>query len=49
MTKAYWPERLEVVDQLPKTASGKIQKFTLRQRLAPAAPAEDRASESSLR
>jgi cyclohexanecarboxylate-CoA ligase len=49
MTRAYWPERLEVVDQLPKTASGKIQKFTLRQRLAPAAPAEDRASESSLR
>jgi len=27
------PERLEVVDELPRTASGKVQKFQLRQRL----------------
>lgn len=27
------PERLEVVDALPRTASGKVQKFQLRQRL----------------
>lgn len=33
MTKTYWPERLEIVAQLPKTASGKIQKFLLRDAL----------------
>ncbi|MFN0090791.1 MAG: AMP-binding protein [Acidimicrobiales bacterium] len=30
--KQYWPERLELVDEMPKTPSGKIQKFQLRQR-----------------
>jgi cyclohexanecarboxylate-CoA ligase len=34
MAKQYWPERIEVLDALPKTPSGKIQKFLLRQRLA---------------
>jgi non-ribosomal peptide synthetase component E (peptide arylation enzyme) len=29
--KHYWPERLEVVAELPKTASGKIQKYLLRE------------------
>jgi len=29
----YWPERLEVRDALPSTASGKIQKFALRKML----------------
>jgi cyclohexanecarboxylate-CoA ligase/acyl-CoA synthetase len=29
-----WPERLELVDVLPTTASGKVQKFILEQRLA---------------
>jgi len=33
MAKSFWPERLEIVDELPKTPSGKIQKFVLRQRL----------------
>jgi cyclohexanecarboxylate-CoA ligase len=28
------PERLEVVDELPKTASGKVQKFLLRDHIA---------------
>ena len=28
-----WPERLEVVPELPMTASGKVQKFQLEQRL----------------
>jgi cyclohexanecarboxylate-CoA ligase len=32
MAKVYWPERVELVDALPKTPSGKIQKFLLRQR-----------------
>jgi cyclohexanecarboxylate-CoA ligase len=30
VTKTYWPERLEVVSELPRTPSGKIQKFILR-------------------
>ena len=30
VSKTYWPERLEVVDTLPRTPSGKIQKFILR-------------------
>lgn len=31
MSKQYWPERLEISDELPRTASGKIQKFRLRE------------------
>ena len=30
--RTYWPERLEIVPELPRTASGKIQKFELRER-----------------
>jgi 3-phosphoshikimate 1-carboxyvinyltransferase len=30
VSKTYWPERLEMVDSLPRTPSGKIQKFVLR-------------------
>jgi cyclohexanecarboxylate-CoA ligase len=30
VSKHYWPERLQVVDSLPRTPSGKIQKFVLR-------------------
>ena len=30
VAKPYWPERLVVMDDLPKTPSGKIQKFHLR-------------------
>ena len=30
VTKTYWPERLELVAELPRTPSGKIQKFVLR-------------------
>jgi 3-phosphoshikimate 1-carboxyvinyltransferase len=32
VTKTYWPERLELVSELPRTPSGKIQKFVLRER-----------------
>lgn len=35
-----WPERLELVTELPMTASGKIQKFVLEQRLAGEAAAD---------
>ena len=31
MAKQFWPERLEVVDALPRTPSGKVQKFQLRE------------------
>ena len=34
MTKQFWPERLELLDEMPRTASGKIQKFQLRERFA---------------
>jgi cyclohexanecarboxylate-CoA ligase len=30
VTKQFWPERLEILETLPRTPSGKIQKFTLR-------------------
>ena len=33
VAKNYWPERLEVMAAFPRTASGKIQKFRLRDRL----------------
>ncbi len=32
MAKQFWPERLELVDEMPRTASGKIQKYVLRER-----------------
>ena len=32
MARQYWPERLEVIDEMPRTPSGKIQKFVLRDR-----------------
>ncbi len=31
MAKQFWPERVEVVADLPRTASGKIQKFKLKE------------------
>jgi len=32
LAKSYWPERLEIIDGMPRTATGKIQKFLLRER-----------------
>ena len=32
VAKQYWPEHVEVVDDLPKTPAGKVQKFQLRER-----------------
>lgn len=32
--KQYWPEALELIDVMPRTASGKIQKFTLKDQAA---------------
>jgi len=36
LARQKWPEELHVVDEYPRTASGKIQKFVLRQRVAAA-------------
>lgn len=33
MAKQYWPERVELLPALPRTPSGKIQKFALRDRM----------------
>jgi acyl-CoA synthetase (AMP-forming)/AMP-acid ligase II len=33
LTRQKWPEEIRVVDELPRTPSGKIQKFVLRRRL----------------
>ncbi|WP_433632160.1 hypothetical protein [Nocardia sp. CA-120079] len=32
-TRQKTPERLVIVDQLPRTAAGKVQKFVLRERM----------------
>jgi cyclohexanecarboxylate-CoA ligase len=37
VAKQYWPERVEVVAALPRTPSGKVQKFKLREMAAGAA------------
>ena len=42
MAKQYWPERLEVIDEMPRTPSGKIQKFVLRDRAQNFAVESDR-------
>jgi len=31
VAKSYWPEHLEIIAEMPRTASGKIQKFQLRE------------------
>ena len=36
VAKQYWPERVEVLDDLPRTPSGKVQKFKLREILVQA-------------
>ena len=35
LSKHFLPERLELMEELPKTQSGKIRKFEIRNRLAP--------------
>jgi len=43
VAKQYWPERLELLDELPKTASGKIQKYILREHATRLAAAREPA------
>ena len=33
VAKQYWPEYLEIVENFPRTASGKIQKFRLKEKI----------------
>jgi cyclohexanecarboxylate-CoA ligase len=33
VARQYWPERLEIVPELPRTTSGKIRKFEIREML----------------
>ncbi|MFB9904384.1 3-phosphoshikimate 1-carboxyvinyltransferase [Allokutzneria oryzae] len=41
VAKPYWPERLEIVDRLPRNPTGKVQKFLLRQRIEQLITGED--------
>jgi 3-phosphoshikimate 1-carboxyvinyltransferase len=40
VSKFYWPERVETIDEMPRTPSGKIQKFVLRDRAKGLRPEE---------
>jgi len=40
VAKQYWPERLEIVPELPRTPSGKVQKYVLRERAKDLRPHE---------
>jgi len=41
IAKHFWPERLEVIAEMPRTPTGKIQKFVLRERARNLAPQAD--------
>ncbi|MEV0840803.1 3-phosphoshikimate 1-carboxyvinyltransferase [Actinocatenispora sera] len=41
VAKTYWPERLELVDELPRNPTGKIQKYLLRERARALRPERD--------
>ena len=43
LAKQYWPERLEIIEEMPRTPSGKIQKFKLREIAAAFGPDAARA------
>jgi cyclohexanecarboxylate-CoA ligase len=40
VAKHYWPERLEIIAEMPRTPSGKIQKYVLRERARTLRPHE---------
>jgi 3-phosphoshikimate 1-carboxyvinyltransferase len=46
MSKHYWPERVETLDEMPRTPSGKIQKFVLRERAKGLRPEEPKPTET---
>src|SRR3546814_5764650 len=45
LARQKWPERVEMVDAFPRTASGKVQKNILRDRLVAQARSEEHTSE----
>ena len=47
VAKPKWPERVEAVDALPMTPSGKVQKFRLREMIAGCQAAEDAGQRSA--
>ena len=49
MMKQYLPERLEIIDSFPRTPSGKIQKFKLRERATTRAPMKPATEDSTRR
>ena len=44
LARQKWPEEVRSVEEFPRTPSGKVQKFVLRQRLREEAPARDLSS-----
>jgi cyclohexanecarboxylate-CoA ligase len=46
MAKQYFPERLEIINKMPRTPSGKIQKFQLREAAATLVPKGARGAEA---
>ncbi len=40
VSRHYWPERVEMIEAMPRTPSGKIQKFVLRERASGLRPEE---------
>jgi len=48
-TKHFWPERLEVLAEMPRTPTGKIQKFVLRELARDFKPAEPGISPAAAR
>jgi cyclohexanecarboxylate-CoA ligase len=48
VAKHFWPERLEILDAMPRTPTGKIQKFVLRERASRLAPPEHSAGAAAL-
>jgi len=49
MARQKFPERVELVDDLPRTASGKVQKNVLRERIAAKIEQEGRAAQAATR
>ena len=48
MAKTYWPERLELVGEMPRTPSGKIQKFKLREQRRSSPPEHRKPPDGTL-
>ena len=49
VARQYWPERLELFPELPRTASGKIRKFELRDMLRSSELASESSTQPPLR